>query len=410
MKKILGLCLAAIFTASNFVSCSTNASKPTISTDLDSINYAFGAANAMGVRQYLLGGDSVSTDSVKNFCIGFEKTFKPMDSIARVNNEGLRLGWNLQQEFSKGFLFNDSTITARPELMSSRLEATLNGENWVMTQQECEGYFTKHVEPAMRAGVPANLTDAQIDTVNMVLGYLNATAVRQYMLGKDTANACIKSFIKGFDKGVKAKGDQAMMMEGMRVGAGMYGQLKTSPFLMNDPSIPANIDIIKFGFLSELNNVEGRIMTGAEADIYVREAMELRAAAKAAEFTAEGDAFLAENAQREGIIVTESGLQYEVISMGTGAKPAATDKVKVHYHGTFINGEVFDSSVERGEPIEFGLNQVIRGWTEGVQLMPVGSKFRFYIPYNLAYGEQGRGGIPPYATLIFDIELFDIVK
>lgn len=410
MKKILGLCLVAIFAASNFASCNAGAGKLEVKTEVDSLNFAFGAANAMGVRQYLLGGDSVSTDSVKNFCIGFEKTFKPMDSIARVNNEGVRLGWNLQQEFSKGYLFNDSTITARPELMSARLEATLKGENWVMSQQECEGYFTKHVEPAMRAKTTANLTDAQIDTVNMVLGYLNATAVRQYMLGKDTANACIKSFIKGFDKGVKAKGDQAMMMEGMRVGAGMFGQLKSSPGLMNEPSLPINFDIIRFGFVSELNNVEGRIMTGADADTYVRGVMEARAAATAKEFTAEGEAFLAENATKEGIIVTESGLQYEVISMGTGAKPAATDKVKVHYHGTFIDGEVFDSSVERGEPIEFGLNQVIKGWTEGVQLMPVGSKFRFYIPYNLAYGEQGRGGIPPYATLIFDIELFDIVK
>jgi FKBP-type peptidyl-prolyl cis-trans isomerase FklB len=124
----------------------------------------------------------------------------------------------------------------------------------------------------------------------------------------------------------------------------------------------------------------------------------------------EGEAFLLENATKEGVITTESGLQYEVIKMGKGKKPAATDRVKVHYHGTLIDGTVFDSSVERGEPITFGLNQVIAGWTEGVQLMPIGSKFRFYIPQELGYGAQNAGAIPPYSTLIFEVELLDIEK
>ena len=104
----------------------------------------------------------------------------------------------------------------------------------------------------------------------------------------------------------------------------------------------------------------------------------------------------------------ESGLQYEVITLGTGIKPTIHDEVKVHYHGTMIDGTVFDSSVERGEPITFALTQVIPGWTEGLQLMPVGSKFIFYIPYNLGYGEQQVGPIPPYSTLIFEVELLDI--
>ncbi len=124
-----------------------------------------------------------------------------------------------------------------------------------------------------------------------------------------------------------------------------------------------------------------------------------------------GRAFLAENGKKEGVITTPSGLQYKVITMGTGAKPTATDKVKVHYHGTTIDGEVFDSSVQRGEPISFPLNQVIKGWTEGVQLMPIGSKFIFYIPSDLAYGDRGAGpSIKPGATLIFEVELFDIEK
>jgi len=124
-----------------------------------------------------------------------------------------------------------------------------------------------------------------------------------------------------------------------------------------------------------------------------------------------GRQFLAENKKRAGVQETASGLQYEVIVMGSGAKPTATDQVKVHYHGTTIDGQVFDSSVQRGEPIVFGLNQVIAGWTEGVQLMPIGSKFKFYIPSDLAYGDRGAGGmIKPGAMLIFEVELLDIPK
>ena len=124
---------------------------------------------------------------------------------------------------------------------------------------------------------------------------------------------------------------------------------------------------------------------------------------------AKGKKFLDENKTKEGVVTLPSGLQYKVITMGTGAKPLATDVVKVHYHGTTIDGTVFDSSVQRGEPISFALNQVIPGWTEGVQLMPVGSKFMFFIPSNLAYGDQGAGGvIKPGSTLIFEVELLGI--
>jgi len=125
----------------------------------------------------------------------------------------------------------------------------------------------------------------------------------------------------------------------------------------------------------------------------------------------EGEDFLKENGKREGVKTTASGLQYEVITMGTGAKPTAANTVKVHYKGTLLDGTVFDSSIDRGEPISFPLNGVIKGWTEGLQLMPVGSKFKFYIPYTLAYGERGAGQvIGPYETLIFEVELLAIEK
>lgn len=119
-----------------------------------------------------------------------------------------------------------------------------------------------------------------------------------------------------------------------------------------------------------------------------------------------GEAFLAENAKREGVVTTASGLQYEVITEGTGRKPLATDSVECHYEGTLITGEVFDSSYQRGETATFPLNGVIAGWTEGLQLMSEGAKYRFFIPYNLAYGERGAGAmIPPFAALVFVVEL-----
>lgn len=126
----------------------------------------------------------------------------------------------------------------------------------------------------------------------------------------------------------------------------------------------------------------------------------------------QGQKFLAENATKPGIKSTASGLQYEVITEGTGPMPLVTDKVKVHYRGTLINSDLpFDSSYDRGQPATFGLGQVIKGWTEGLQLMKTGSKFKFYIPYNLAYGERGSPPkIDPYATLVFEVELLEIVK
>ena len=121
--------------------------------------------------------------------------------------------------------------------------------------------------------------------------------------------------------------------------------------------------------------------------------------------------FLEENAKKEGVVTTASGLQYIVMTKGDGAMPKETDNVTVHYHGTLLDGTVFDSSVERGQPATFPLNGVIKGWTEGVQLMNVGSKFRFFIPSDLAYGERGAGGaIGPNATLIFEVELISIGK
>ena len=150
-------------------------------------------------------------------------------------------------------------------------------------------------------------------------------------------------------------------------------------------------------------------LTDSEAQQVVQDFFQRKAEEQAGAAKAEGEAFLAENAKKEGVVSLPSGLQYQVLREGDGRKPAATDQVECHYEGTLINGQVFDSSYQRGQTATFGLNQVVAGWTEGLQLMQEGAKYRFFIPYHLAYGERGAGqSIPPFATLIFDVELVKV--
>ena len=150
-------------------------------------------------------------------------------------------------------------------------------------------------------------------------------------------------------------------------------------------------------------------LTDQEAQKIVGDFLQKQQEEATREIREEGERFLAENAKKEGVVVLPSGLQYTVLTEGTGAQPKATDRVTCHYEGTLTNGQVFDSSYRRGEPAVFPLNGVIAGWTEGVQLMKEGAKYRFFIPYNLAYGERGAGqAIPPYAALVFDVELISI--
>ena len=159
----------------------------------------------------------------------------------------------------------------------------------------------------------------------------------------------------------------------------------------------------------KVDNAEAQSLV--QAFFQEQEEKQRAAAAEAGKVAkAAGESFLAENAKKEGVVVLPSGLQYQVLKEGNGKKPSATDQVKCHYEGTLIDGTIFDSSYQRNEPATFGLNQVIAGWTEGVQLMSEGAKYRFFIPYNLAYGERGAGAqIPPFAALVFDVELLKVL-
>ena len=193
------------------------------------------------------------------------------------------------------------------------------------------------------------------------------------------------------------------------LGLGIGSQLKS----MGAESL--NIDDFAQAIKDVLNDSELKISMADSQKIVQKFFQEQEAKQRAAmaetgkKLKAEGEAYLAENAKKDGVITTASGLQYTVLKEGTGKSPKATDTVVCHYEGFLTNGTVFDSSIQRGEPASFPLNGVIAGWTEGLQLMKEGGKTRFFIPYNLAYGEAGAAGaIPPYAALIFDVELIEV--
>ncbi|MDR3127347.1 MAG: FKBP-type peptidyl-prolyl cis-trans isomerase [Tannerellaceae bacterium] len=205
---------------------------------------------------------------------------------------------------------------------------------------------------------------------------------------------------------LKSAADSASYAIGLLNGGGFRQNLSTVP------GDPLSTEVLLSAFSTALNGDSAHFqMSVEEAQAFMQSYFSAIQAKEASNNKEIGDKFLEENKAKSGVITTESGLQYQVITEGTGPKPVESDRVKVHYTGTLIDGTVFDSSVERGEPAVFGVNQVIKGWTEGLQIMPVGSKYIFWIPSDLAYGERGAGqDIKPNSTLKFEVELLDIVK
>jgi FKBP-type peptidyl-prolyl cis-trans isomerase len=199
--------------------------------------------------------------------------------------------------------------------------------------------------------------------------------------------------------------DSAGYAIGILVGTNNKQQIESAPGGSN-----INLEAMAEAFRVAALDQDGK-MTVEEADRVIRKYFESEGEREGQRNLEEGNAFLEKNKRREGIQTTPSGLQYEILQEGSGPKPSPTDQVRVHYHGTLIDGTVFDSSVERGEPAVFYANQVISGWTEALQLMSEGSKWRIYLPSNLAYGERGAGGdIGPNTVLIFEVELLEVVE
>ena len=235
---------------------------------------------------------------------------------------------------------------------------------------------------------------------------IRSAIIAMACFGLFSVQACSQSSDKGAPMELKTQKDKASYSIGVSIGKNL-----------KDQKVEIQTDILVKGLLDAYTGTKTQLTEKEMGDVLTQFQQEImakaqeEAAKKGGENKSKGEKFLADNKNKPGVKTTPSGLQYTVISEGTGPKPTASSTVKVHYTGKLIDGTTFDSSVDRGEPIEFPLNGVIKGWTEGVQLMSKGSKYKFFIPSDLAYGDRGAGNaIGPNETLVFEVELLDIVK
>ena len=263
----------------------------------------------------------------------------------------------------------------------------------------------------------ANLAN-EVDSLSYAIGLARTEGLDQYLAQQGIDSTQMAMFIKGFNEGARKIGkDDAAYMAGLQIGQMVSKQWIEGfnrQIFGNDSTMTLSRENMLAGFLTGVAKAKGA-MTKEEAQEYMTKQMdtikEKAIAEKYADNKAAGEKFLAENKEKEGVITLPNGLQYKVIKEGNGAKPAENDRVKVNYRGTLIDGKEFDSSYKRNEPATFRANQVIKGWTEALTMMPVGSKWELYIPSELAYGTRETGGdIKPFSTLIFEVELLEIVK
>lgn len=425
MKKTILLCASL---ALILASCTNYKAKDVaLNNEIDSLNYALGLANGANLNQYYFSNDSTD-ETAKEFIQVLEKAYNTAPSeINEMFELGTEIGMSFRRMQQTG-LAGITSVAFDGNLVMQALTNGLKGFSQGMPNEEARQYLQKGMMEARADSVVANskkgkitipadtvlvTLDSKSDSLNYAFGVVNGGAMRQYYLTNDSTGRKAEQLLSGIKAGLEYSGNLDPQIQAIAKNMGQSLQQMNQEGLMGVPTLTVNYELVRQGIINGLMD-EQRQMTFTEANLYLNAKMEaIQEQQLEEEFGANkllGEQFLAENATREGVKVTESGLQYEVIKMGKGEKPIATDNVTVHYHGTLIDGTVFDSSLDRGEPTSFGLNQVIAGWTEGVQLMPVGSKFKFYIPYQLAYGNRDAGDIKPFSALIFEVELLSINK
>lgn len=416
MKKLSIIILAAMA----MVSCGNTytAQQAELSNVNDSMNFALGIANGAQIKAYYLRNDS-SAETVAEFIdalqAGYDGSVPELSEEARV---GMNIGMSIAQSEKNG-LADNPAWTLNEKLFFQGLINGIEHDTTVLNAAQARQFFqnqyaasqgsTEKAGKPIKGTCPRNVKTVALkslnDSLNYAFGLMNGNEIAMYVLAGDTLGTQKANLIKHINKGLKEKVRNPQLKSmGEQIGKNIKEQEANG--LIGEPKLETDFTLIKQGFINGMLGDESQFDSHSAGE-YIQATLNH---IKYGDTKEQGEKFLEENKLREGVVVTESGLQYEVLKMGKGKQPAATDRVKVHYHGTLTDGTVFDSSVDRGEPIVFGLSQVIAGWTEGLQLMPVGSKFKFYIPQELGYGERAAGSIPPYSTLIFEVELLGIEK
>ena len=270
----------------------------------------------------------------------------------------------------------------------------------------------KVAEVVEEVKAPVTLSSSR-DSVSYAAGISLTNGLLPYLQQQGVKTEYLADFVKGFQEAVATKNDE--QQKARRMGMQIADQVvsRMLPGILADfADTPDSIaeNLLFRGFTDAVES-DTTVMLQKQAETLFQQKSDANKQAKTERQMAAGKAFLAENAKKEGVIVTPSGLQYKVLKQGDGQVPQVSDKVTVHYEGRLIDGTVFDASSKHGtEPATFQPNQVIKGWTEALTMMPVGSKWQLYIPQELAYGARQAGQIPPYSTLIFDVELVEIEK
>lgn len=384
----------------------------------DSVNYAFGLVNGAQIKMYYLPNDSTKEglnelmNAIQNSYDGKAEELSEAALIGKSLAQSVKSTENVGLAGNSAWTFNENTFFqgfVNGLYGDSQIFDKANAEDFFMTQFELSATSqdTTKAEATITGQCPNTVKQIKlsnnIDSLNYAFGYLNGTEVVMYYLTDDSTHKMKQEVIAqiNIELGKKIKYPELIDL-GEQIGKSLKDQEQTG--LIGISKLDCNYELIKQGLINGLLGEETQWNSDSAYEYFNQTLMSIQYG----DSKKEGEDFLAENTKKEGVITTESGLQYEVIKMGDGKKPTANDNVKVHYHGTLIDGTVFDSSVQRGEPIIFALTQVISGWTEALQLMPVGSKFKLYIPSDLAYGAQQAGQIPPYSTLIFEVELLGI--
>ena len=406
MKKILLFSIVATLILS---SCGKKHKVVELNSEADSTSYMLGYLSGSSSLNYITNMDSTKVEDFK------DGVKEGLEAEELSQNEIMALSFAnfiYSQYCKNGFVFGDSTLVADFNTIKEGAFDALDKKEYSMALDSIFSFLNDIMRKSMQK---ETITSEELNTLNYVIGYANIKNSFDQG-GIDGTPEEIEKFKNRYNE---VNQDNSINKFGFIIGYDFKENVCNQPLF--DLNNPCNLDLLKAGLLAAFDQ-DTTTVNPEKCNEYIQ-SLQMRKYMEAEKKKAEenkilygdniekGENFLAENGKREGVVTTTSGLQYEIIKKGNGATPTANDKVRVHYHGTLIDGTVFDSSIDRGEPAEFGVSQVIKGWTEALQLMPVGSKWKLYIPYDLAYGDKEVSEeIKPYSTLIFEVELLDIVK